>query len=289
MNILITGASGLIGRNLITFFHEKNINITALTRNKSKFNDNRLNIIENLKEIPNNYTCDAIINLAGSPIDKRWSRLYKKTLLNSRLDITKALYTLIARLDIRPKTVISASAVGYYGSLNDNVIDESSKPNQGFTHELCRLWEQEALKIRTLDCRVFIIRLGVVLIKDSGMLRKILPPFKIGLGGKIGSGKQYISWIHIHDVLRAVFFLLESNNSTVIYNLASPFPVTNSEWTESLSSLLKRPACLTMPRGIVRLLFGEMGETLLLKGQRVIPNNLTKAGFKFKYNTINNT
>ena len=286
MNILVTGASGFIGRNLLALFHEKNINVVALTRNKNNFYDKRIKVVSSLDSIANDYRIDAIVNLAGAAIDKRWTPSYKNTLLESRINVTSAIYSLVARLDHKPMTIISASAVGYYGSSGDVIIKENAKPNPEFTHDLCRKWEKEALKIKEFGCKVAIIRLGVVLGKNGGMLKKVLPPFKLGLGGKIGSGKQYISWVHMHDVLQAIVFLLESSDDNLFYNLTSPKPVTNSEWTSILASAVNRPALLPMHKCLVGLLFGEMGETLLLKGQRVIPNALTNAGFEFKYNTV---
>ena len=243
MNVLITGASGFIGSHLIKFFQERYINVIALTRDKRKFKNNHLKVIEELEDISKDDSIDAIINLAGAPIDRHWSDSYKKILLNSRIDVTQELYKLVARLHVKPKTVISASAVGYYGSRSgDNILNENSEHNSEFTHTLCNQWEKEALKIETLGCSVFIIRLGVVLGKNGGLLKKVLPLFKVGLGGKIGSGKQYISWVHMHDVLQAVLFLLEStNNSTSIYNLTSPSPVTNLAWTAVIADTLNRP------------------------------------------------
>lgn len=287
MNILVTGASGFIGKHLLTLCKQQEIDVIALTRDKSQFAGKDIKAIESLAEIADDDILEAIINLAGARIDKRWSARYKDTLLASRCDTTKALYSLVERLQVKPKTLLSASAVGYYGDQNDATINETSPPRQEFTHELCNLWEQEALKISTFGTRVAIMRFGVVLDKKSAMLRKVLPPFYMGLGGIIGSGDQYMSWIHIDDVMHAILFLLNTQNSHIIYNVTSPFPVTNKEWTKALSRALHRPAFFPMPSAVVRLLFGEMGHRLLLCGQRAIPQNLKQEGFEFKYPTIN--
>lgn len=286
MNILISGGSGFIGRNLIDSFLKKNIKITVLTRNKNKFNNSRLNIIEKLEEVQKNSVFDAIINLAGAPIERRWSESYKEKLIMSRINTTESIYKLVSRLEVKPRILISASAIGYYGRHGDEPIDENSKPSEEFTHQLCKKWEKAALKVEDFDTRVCIIRLGVVLGENGGVLKKTLPLFKMGLGAKIGSGKQYFSWVHIEDVVSAIHFLFHGKNTRGIYNLTSPNPVTNLEWTQVLASTIKRSAILPLPHILVKFLFGEMGEKLLLNGQKVLPTNLTNAGYKFKYAMI---
>lgn len=283
MNILITGASGFVGKALTTFLAGKNMRVIGLTRNKATLVHSQCKAIESLTEIDNADEIDAIINLAGAPIDKRWSAKYKRTLINSRVNTTKALYELVKRLKHKPKTILSASAIGYYGNNNSAVeLTEDSPFQAGFTHDLCAAWEQEALKLKEFGCNIAVLRLGVVL-GNGGMLKKVLLPFKLGLGGVIGTGAQCFSWVHIDDVINAIWFLLNAQNLSTAYNLTAPNGVTNKQWTKALAKALNRPAFLPMPVFVVRLLFGEMGENLLLGGQNVVPAQLQKQGFQFKY------
>ncbi|HJK87316.1 MAG TPA: TIGR01777 family oxidoreductase [Candidatus Megaira endosymbiont of Hartmannula sinica] len=280
-----------MGNNLTLYFNSRNYNVTILTRNKQKVKYDFVKIYQNIDEIQSHYKIDAIINLAGSPINKRWNKSYKQELVNSRINVTNSIYNLINRLKIKPKTVISASAIGYYGNSGDKILDERSEATNGFTHYLCSLWEQEALKIINLGVNVKIIRLGIVLGLNGGIIKQTKLPFQMGLGGKIASGKQYMSWVHIEDVMRAIDFLLLNDGSTKknnknIYNLTSPNPITNSEWTENLSSVLNTPSFFNLPRVIVKFIFGEMAEYLLLNGQIVLPKALQESGFKFKYTKI---
>lgn len=286
MNILITGATGFIGSALIEEFNKKNHKITILTRNKKYLAKKKLAVFESLDDVSDDSIFHTIINLAGAPISKRWSTSYKNELIESRIKITGSINALVKRLHKKPKTIISASAVGYYGHQGSVIINEESNPHDEFTHKLCRMWEEEALRSKKLGVNVTIIRLGVVLGIDGGILKETVPIFKMGLGGKIGSGKQYISWVHIDDVIAAINFLLQSNTEGGVYNLTAPFPVTNAQWTQLLSRALARPALLPLPGILVKLLFGEMGEALLLRGQKVVPKRLEKAEFKFQYPTL---
>jgi uncharacterized protein len=286
MNILITGATGFIGTALIKAFQKKNNHISILTRDKTHVSQNNLNVFESFEsidEIPSNAVFDVIINLAGAPISKRWTRNYKKKLIESRVSVTHSIYDLVKKLDTKPKIMLSASAVGYYGNQDNKTVLEDSEPHNEFTHQLCSLWEQEALALKTLGVHVIIIRLGVVLGRNGGMLKETSPIFKMGLGGKLGTGKQYLSWVHIDDVVQAIQFLLTKTPSSAIYNLTAPYPVTNAYWTKTLANALKRPALLPLPASIVKIVFGEMGNSLLLNGQKVLPKRLEDAGFSFQY------
>ena len=286
MKVLITGASGYIGSALIPALKQKNFQIIALSRDAKKIHDPELQVLEHLEDIPSAYPLDSIVNLAGAPIDKRWSDSYKNVVLRSRIEVTQSLYRLVARLKRKPKTVISASAVGYYGNQGSGVLDENSRSFGGFTHQVCKQWEQQAQKMMELGTSVSIIRLGVVLGKECRILKKLLPVFYMGLGGRIGSGEQYISWVHVDDVVRAMLFLLERKDEGRVYNLTAPGAVTNAQWTRSLSRALHRFAVLPIPKTMVRLVFGQMGESLLLEGQNVFPKNLIEAGFTFTYRRL---
>jgi uncharacterized protein (TIGR01777 family) len=212
---------------------------------------------------------------------------YKQELFDSRVNSTKDIISLIKKLNQKPDVLISASAIGFYGSQDDTPLDEEAHPQNEFTHKLCKKWEIEAIKAEKLGVRVCITRLGVVLGENGGVLKKLLPPFKMALGGKIGSGKQYFSWIHIDDVISAFSFLVENKKQSGIYNLTAPNPVTNLEFTKALGKQLKKPTYFAVPAFVVKLFFGEMGEKLLLNGQRVVPNKLRKEDFKCKYPKIN--
>jgi uncharacterized protein (TIGR01777 family) len=285
MNILISGGTGFIGTALVDNLLNQGHQLILFIHHTSSQHDN-VTTVDNQNEITADHSIDVIINLAGAPISQRWTESYKTKLLSSRLETTTALIEIIKRLEKKPALFISASAIGYYGAQNDESLDETSPAHDEFTHQLCKQWETAAKQAETLGVRVCITRLGVVLGKNGGALQKMTPAFKFSLGGKIGNGKHYFSWVHLHDVLRAFDFLIRNKNQTGVFNLTAPTPVTNAELTSALGAQLKRPTFCTMPSFIVKLLFGEMGETLLTKGQRVIPKRLLEEGFKFQYSEI---
>ena len=284
MNYLITGGSGFIGQNFIKTLNA-NDSITILSRKKNT-SQNKYQIINDLSEIDNNYKIDCIINLAGKPIDCIWNEKNKHKLITSRTDTTKKLITLIKRLNHKPQIIISASAIGFYGDHTDQYIDETSKPKRSFTHELCKIWEQEILKAETLGVRVCIARLGVVLGKNGGFIKKTITPFKLGLGGKISNGQQIFAWIHIEDVINGFKFLIKNSKTKGTYNFVAPKCCTNEEYTKTISNTLKKPAILHIPAKAIILIFGKMGEALMLKGNNIKPKNLLESGYEFKYTNI---
>ena len=285
MNILITGGTGFIGSTITKFFLQQNNYITILSRGRSKVLK-PVRVIESINQINANEKINIIINLAGSPINKKWNKTYKEILISSRVEVTKSLITLIKALKEKPDLLISASAIGYYGTQNNKYLDETSSYIDDFTHELCNLWELEAQKAQELGVRTCITRLGVVLGKNGGALEKILPLFKLGLGGNIGSGKQFFSWIHVDDVIAIFNFLISNKEQKGIYNLTSPSPTTNSQFTKALSRTLKRPDFFTVPSSLIKMVFGEMGDKLLLNGSAVYPKKLLDNGYEFKFKTI---
>ncbi|MCF8494589.1 MAG: TIGR01777 family oxidoreductase [Rickettsiaceae bacterium] len=285
MNILITGGTGFIGSTITKFFLQQNNYITILSRGRSKVLK-PVRVIESINQINANEKINIIINLAGSPINKKWNKTYKEILISSRVEVTKSLITLIKALKEKPDLLISASAIGYYGTQNNKYLDETSSYIDDFTHELCNLWELEAQKAQELGVRTCITRLGVVLGKNGGALEKILPLFKLGLGGNIGSGKQFFSWIHLDDVIGIFNFLISNKEQKGIYNLTSPSPTTNSQFTKALSRTLKRPDFFTVPSFLIKMVFGEMGDKLLLNGSAVYPKKLLDNGYEFKFKTI---
>jgi uncharacterized protein len=285
-HVLVTGATGFIGVPLVSELRLQGWQVTALVRDyaaaRNKLGSGVL-LIKSLDEINAESRVDVIINLAGAGIaDQRWSRQRKKQLLESRLQTTRALVQLVQRLETRPARLLSASAIGFYGASDGRALDESSPGGDEFTHELCKRWEQEARKAEAFGVKVCIMRLGVVLAAGGGMLGRLIPIFKSGLGGRTGSGQQYLSWIHRDDVLAAVLWLIATDGRG-IYNLTAPEAVTNARFSRQLASALHRPAWLHQPAVLVRLMFGEMGERLLLNGQNIVPARLQREGFSFLY------
>lgn len=226
---------------------------------------------------------DAIINLAGEPIaGKRWTTEQKKTLRSSRIDGTKALVDAIAKAQVKPKLMISSSAVGYYGPHGDEPLHEDSKPGDDFLARLCVDWEAEAQKAESLGVRVCLVRTGIVLAKGQGALNKMVPPFKMFIGGPLGSGRQWMPWIHIEDEVGLIQFLVDNESARGAFNGTAPNPVTMEEFSKTLGAALNRPSWARVPPSVLALMVGEMAE-MLLNGQRAIPEAAIKLGFKFKY------
>lgn len=275
MKILITGASGLIGQALITYLQEKGHEVKTLSRTHSIL----WNPAKGMLTPHDLEGFDAIVNLSGENIAGRWTEVKKEKIIKSRLDATKTLVNAISTLKHPPKVLVNASAIGYYGNRGDEKLDEKSTIGKGFLAEVCREWEEAASNATT---RVVYLRTGVVLSKKGGALAKMLTPFKLGLGGNIGDGNQWMSWIAIDDHIRAVEHLIENEIKGPV-NLVSPDAVTNREFTKTLGEVLHRPTMLPLPAFMVRVLFGEMGEETLLSSARVVPTVLEQSGFKFKY------
>jgi uncharacterized protein (TIGR01777 family) len=292
MKILITGGTGLIGYNLCYSLIEqyKNIDITIFTRDVSLAKapiNKQIKFIDDFDNLDKDY--NIIINLAGEPINKgRWTAEKKARILSSRVDLTKRLVEYIAKLDQKPELFISGSAIGFYGSGDNQVFTEDSKPaDDGFTHNLCKAWEDEANKAKDYGVRVVNLRTGIVLAKEGGALKEMLLPFKFGLGCKIGDGKAWMSWIHIKDLCNIIIYIINSKNIEGPVNATSPNPSQNKDFSKALALSLNRPMFLTMPSFMVKIIFGEMGETLLLNGQRVLPNKITKDGYSFQFDNLN--
>ncbi|WNO60706.1 TIGR01777 family oxidoreductase [Rheinheimera sp. MMS21-TC3] len=285
MKILITGATGLIGSALIKFWQEQH-QLIALTRsavNAEQLVSQGIAAVTELSQVDFNQL-DAVINLAGEPIlGKRWSAKHKQLLCQSRWQLTEQLYQAISTANTPPGIFISGSAIGYYGAQNQQIITEDySHPFADFSHTLCQRWEEIALQASSATTRVCLLRTGIVLAKQGGALKRMLLPFKLGLGGKIGSGQQYMSWIHIEDMVGLIDFLLLHPTLQGAFNATAPYPVTNSEFTQQLATTLRRPAILPLPSPVLRLIMGEMAD-LVLNSQRVVPARLTAASFQFAY------
>lgn len=288
MHILITGATGLIGSRLIHRWRNQH-RLTVLTRD-TEATTHKLGtdivIVDSLSDINFN-DIDAVINLAGEPIvGKRWSDKQKSQLCQSRWQLTEQISSAIKAAQTPPKVLISGSAIGYYGRQQHQRIDEDyPHPYPEFSHQLCEKWEALAQNAQSATTRVCIIRTGIVLANAGGALQKMLLPFKLGLGGRIGDGNQFMSWVHIDDMARLIDFLLLHPTLTGVFNATAPMPVTNAEFSKTLASVLQRPCLLPMPALALKLMLGEMAD-LLLTGQCVIPANLTKAGFEFTYTEL---
>jgi uncharacterized protein len=230
---------------------------------------------------------EAVIHLSGANLAaRRWTPAYRREMTASRVDSTGALATLLACLHQPPRALLVASAVGIYGDRSDEVLDENSAPGAGFLADLCREWEAAAAPAAAAGVRVVHMRFGVVLAPEAGAMAKMLPLFRLGLGGRLGSGKQWISWISLTDLMSAVLFLLESPSLQGAVNLTAPHPVTNSEFTRTLARLLHRPAVLPAPAFALRLALGPMADETLLSSTRAVPRKLLDAGFRFAQPTI---
>ena len=226
---------------------------------------------------------DAVINLAGEPIaGKRWTPKQKEILRSSRIAGTKALVDAIAKAQIKPKLMISASAVGYYGPRGDEPLNEDAKPGDDFLARLCVDWEAQAQQAESLGVRVCLLRTGIVLAKGEGALKKMVPPFKMFIGGPLGSGRQCMPWIHIEDEVGLIQFLAENQRARGPFNGTAPAPVTMGEFSKTLGVVLNRPSWARVPPSVLALMVGEMAE-MLLNGQRAIPEAAITLGFKFKY------
>jgi len=279
VKIVIAGSSGLIGRVLTSYFQLQGHVVIPLVRSK----DNPgiyweplmglvdANALENI---------DVLINLAGENIaNSRWTREKRNRIYDSRVLGTVALSKALNEMKNPPRVWINASAIGYYGSRGDEELTEESDPGNGFLSEVCQVWESSALSDRT---RIVKLRIGVVLTKKGGALKKMMTPFKLGLGGTIGSGKQWMSWIDIEDLCRIYDFVINSKIEGAV-NAVSPNPIRNKEFTRTLGRILFRPTILPLPAFVVRTIFGEMGEELLLSSTRVKPDKLLNAGFSYQF------
>lgn len=286
MRILVTGGSGFIGRLLCPELLSAGHEVVVLTRSPQKTRQKLPEGVQCYADLSSVDPCEAVINLAGAGIaDKRWTEARKQVLKASRLETTQAVVEWMATLPVPPTVMVSASAVGWYGEQGQQEVDESTPPTSGFTHELCEAWEQAAQQAEALGVRVCCIRLGVVLDQGGGSLAKMLPAFKLGLGGRLGDGQQWMPWIHRQDVVRVVQFLLAQPECSGPYNTTAPEPVTNAEFTRALGRALHRPTVLPVPSCMLSLALGDMA-SLLLGSDRLVPRRLQEAGFQFRYSDL---
>lgn len=284
MHILIGGGTGFIGTHLSRYFSTQGVRVSVLTRHLGEHK--RLHAVQYITSLTiQDGPYDIIINLAGEPLDKnRWNEDSKQSITHSRLHSTQKIIEYIKNVPVKPRLLITGSAIGFYGNSLEQTFQEDTEPaDRGFTHTLCAAWEKAGMEAKEYGVRVCVIRTGIVLDHDAGALNKMLWPFKLGLGAQLGQGNQWMSWIHIQDVVKAINFLANKQELQGPFNFTAPGAVTNKQFTQQLAHALKRPQFLTLPDFVVTKIFGEMAETLLLKGQRVVPHQLLAAGYTFKF------
>jgi len=270
MTVAVTGASGFIGRRLTPQLLAEGCVIRAISLRAAVSRDTLAG-------------CDAVVNLAGENIAQRWTHAAQRRIRESRVNGTRALVA--AMRENPPKVLVNASAVGIYGSRGDEILTENSEPGGDFLAQVCLEWEREAREAEKLGVRVALLRFGMVLGGEGGALRRMLPAFKLGAGGRLGSGSQWMSWIHIADLCDLILFALRESVISGALNATSPNPVTNGDFTRALASVLQRPALFPVPAVALKLIFGKMAQ-VLLASQRAVPDRALRAGFEFQHPDI---
>ena len=288
MKILVTGSSGLVGTALVNALARGGHTVCRLVRPQTAGGGGAK---EGFVVAWNPATgelggagvgADAVVNLAGASIaDGRWTTQRKELLCSSRIETTRALVGALAKMNARPSVLVSASAIGYYGDRGDETLTEESKGGGDFLAGLAQEWEAEALKARALGIRVVLVRFGIILAREGGALPKMMLPFKIGVGGKLGSGQQWMSWVALEDVVGILRLVIENASLRGAVNIVSPQPLQNAEFTYVLAQAMHRPALFPAPAFALRLALGEMADALLLSSQRVLPGALEKVGYRF--------
>ena len=287
MKVVVSGASGLIGSSLVPALQAGGHDVVRLVRREPAGSPEEARwdpAAGELEHAPLHGT-DAIVNLSGEYMGKRWTDARKREIVDSRVKTTDLLARTAAALEPRPSVVVVASAIGYYGDRGDEILTEESSAGTGFLTDVVRAWEAAADPAREAGVRVVHLRQGIVLSKDGGALKQMLLPFKLGVGGRVGSGKQWWSWVGLDDVVAAYVHAIASD-STGAVNVTAPNPATNEQFTNALGKALRRPTIVPVPGFGIRALFGDMGDTMLLGGQRVLPARLLDAGFEFSAPTL---
>jgi len=288
MRVLLTGASGFLGSALSDALLARGDEVIGLTRDPERARSSNptvgwyaWNATAERPPAAALQGVDAVVNLIGEPIDQRWTDEAKRRIRDSRDRATKNLVDALSAADPRPRTLVSQSAVGYYGDRGDAIVDESTKPGTAFDAGVCVGWETAARNAEELGVRVAIIRTGLVLDPDHGLLKQLLSPFRLGLGGPIAGGRQYMPWIHVDDWVRLVLWALDGDDRTGVYNATAPNPVTNAEFSKALGKALGRPAVMPVPKIAMKARFGsELGE-VITGGQRAVPRRALDSGFEF--------
>jgi uncharacterized protein len=288
MHILVTGASGLIGSALVSSLTAAGYSVTRLVRRPPQSGEKavRWDPLTGFIDASALEGLDGVVHLAGESIDERWTAAKKVSIRDSRVKGTEVLCEALAQLASPPKVLVSASAIGYYGDRGEEILREESAPGSGFLAEVCRAWEAATEPARQAGLRTVQLRFGVVLSPAGGALAKILPPFRLGLGGVLGSGRQYMSWIALDDAIGAIQQAIVTDNLQGPTNAVAPEAVTNQEFTHTLGKILRRPTVVPLPAFAARLMFGEMADALLLASARVQPAKLLAVGYRFRYPTL---
>jgi len=290
--IIVTGATGFIGKALCFRLIEEKYDVVALSRSKEKGEKifgTDATVVEwdgRSPDVWQDYAngAYAIVNLAGENIGSgRWTPKRKQSILQSRLDGGRAVAEAVKFAEKKPMVVIQASAIGYYGSRGGEIIDESSSPGEGFLVDVVKKWEQSTKEVETQKIRRVIIRSGLVLGKEGGVFLRLVKPFRYFIGGHLGSGKQWFSWIHLEDEVKAILFLIEREDLSGVFNLTAPHQLIQKDFFYILGKIMKRPSWFPVPGFVLRLIFGEMAKDTLLSGQRVVPRRLIEAGYQFLY------
>ena len=290
-NILITGATGFIGTRLVESLVANHHRVSIITRQKTSAEHlaHPVRVLTDFDQIRCEDKFDVIINLAGDSVaGGLWTKAKRATIINSRVATTEGLIRLLERLKQKPECLISGSAIGWYGLRGDEKLDETARFEDCFTHKVCEVWEQTAKKAEALGVRVVTLRIGLVLGVEGGMMAKLLTPFEFGLGGVFGNGQQWMSWIALDDVVRAIGFLIAEKDLQGPVNLTAPEPVRNQVFTRTLAKVLQRPAFFVVPEKLLSFLMGDLARETILGGQRVVPGKLMAAGFQFKYSNFKN-
>jgi uncharacterized protein len=286
MHYLITGGTGFIGSSLVEAWQAAGDEVTLLTRQRLE-NSPGCRYVTDLAQIPSSTQFDAVFNLAGASMaGARWTASYKQDIVSSRVDTTQALVELLQRLEHKPQTLLSASAIGIYGHHGDEELAEDGSGVPGFSHTLCQRWEQAALAAEELGVRVCLLRFGVVLDRDGGAMLELARPFRFGVANWLGKGSQWLSWVHRRDVIAAILFLLEQRDLSGPFNITAPQPVTSRGFCEVMKRYQRTFITAPVPAPVIRLLVGEMADELLLNGQRVVPAALQQAGFEFQFSEL---
>ena len=289
-DLLITGGTGFIGNHLCKYLRSAGYRITILTRdqaaNGTETSDGT-RFVTSLAQLDTDIHWHGVINLAGEPLNAgRWTPERKALYRDSRIELTRRLVQWIRKLSQPPEVLLSASAIGWYGHWQDEALDESSGSHDGYAHRLCYDWESAAAEQLPADTRLCHVRIGIVLGDDGGPLPEMLTPAKLGLGGPMGTGRQWWSWIHIADLVRLFLFLLQNDKLAGPVNATAPNPSTQREFARTLGAVLKRPAFLPLPAFAAELMLGEFARELLLNGQRVLPLAASSGGFNFQYSEL---
>jgi uncharacterized protein (TIGR01777 family) len=284
MHIAVTGSGGLIGSALVLFLATGGHEVIRLVRRSPSGDDVLWDPAQGVRDLSRLEGVDAVIHLAGENIAVgRWTAQRKEEIRRSRVEGTRRLSESLANLSRRPKVLVSASAVGFYGDRSDEILTEESAPGKDFLAQVCQEWEAVTEPASRVGIRVVCLRFGMILSPAGGALKKMLLPFKFGAGGRMGSGEQYVSWIAIDDAIEAIDHAMYTESLRGPVNAVSPTPVTNAEFTRVLGRVLSRPALLPMPAFAARALFGELADALLLASQQVVPTRLQESGFRFGY------